>query len=234
MNKKSIVFGLALLACAIMAVALTACHHSAENDEQDAIEEEVVNLQPVTYPGRTIKYSQKFADLNEKHLEAAKQVGLSAPLSKREDVENKKNKLSKISTNSHYKVEELTHSSPYLTKNAALELEAICKDFQDILSRNGLPLYRPIVTSVLRTKEDVRNLQKRNSNSSSNSAHFYATTFDITYARYERISPEDGTYVPEDNLKLVLGQALLNEQRAGHIYVKYEINQGCFHITSRL
>lgn len=37
----------------------------------------------------------------------------------------------------------------------------------------------------------------------------------------------------QDNLKLVLGQVLLNEQRAGRIYVKYEWQQACFHITCR-
>jgi hypothetical protein len=37
----------------------------------------------------------------------------------------------------------------------------------------------------------------------------------------------------QDNLKLVLGQVLLNEQRAGNIYVKYEKKQACFHITVR-
>ncbi len=40
-------------------------------------------------------------------------------------------------------------------------------------------------------------------------------------------------YMTEENLKLALGQVLLNEQRAGHIYVKYEYKQACFHITSR-
>lgn len=220
------------MACAVMTMA--GCQSNTNNENETAVEaEEVAEPVAVTYPGRSIKYSQKFADLNEQHLAAASKVGI-APLAKRSDVANKKNKLTEIKTNAHYRVEDLTHSSPYLTKNAAAELDVICKDFQDILTRNNLPLYRPIVTSVLRTKEDVKNLQRGNSNSSSKSAHFHATTFDITYARYERMSPEDGTYVPDDNLKLILGQALLNEQRAGHIYVKYEINQGCFHITSRL
>jgi hypothetical protein len=39
--------------------------------------------------------------------------------------------------------------------------------------------------------------------------------------------------INEDNLKLVLGQVLLNHQRAGKIFVKYEAKQSCFHITVR-
>jgi hypothetical protein len=31
-----------------------------------------------------------------------------------------------------------------------------------------------------------------------------------------------------------LGQVLLNRQRRGRIYVKYEKKQSCFHITCRL
>ncbi|MCQ2339783.1 MAG: DUF5715 family protein [Paludibacteraceae bacterium] len=39
--------------------------------------------------------------------------------------------------------------------------------------------------------------------------------------------------ITDDNLKLVLAQTLLNQQRAGHIYVKYEAKQSCFHVTVR-
>jgi hypothetical protein len=50
--------------------------------------------------------------------------------------------------------------------------------------------------------------------------------------RYEKVT-QTRDYMHEDNLKLVLGQVLLNHQRAGKIYVKYEAKQSCFHITVR-
>ena len=130
-------------------------------------------------------------------------------------------------------VDELEHSLPYLTTNAAEELNRIGEGFADILERNGCPHYRFIVTSVTRTDASVRNLQRSgNINATSNSAHRYGTTFDITYRRFDK-NDRSADYMTEDNLKLALGQVLLNEQRAGRIYVKYEYKQACFHITSR-
>jgi hypothetical protein len=85
----------------------------------------------------------------------------------------------------------------------------------------------------LRTQADVSFLQKSgNVNATSNSCHCYGTTFDLAYYRYDKVT-RTNEYMHEDNLKLVLGQVLLNEQRAGRIYVKYEKKQACFHITVR-
>ena len=144
-----------------------------------------------------------------------------------------RHQLVEIKTNDNYIVDSLTHSVPYLIPAAAHELEAIGAEWADILARNGLPHYRFYVTSVLRTEEDIRYLQKSgNINSVTQSCHCYGTTFDLAYMRYNKVS-HTRTYMHEDNLKLVLGQVLLNHQRAGKIYVKYEWKQSCFHITVR-
>lgn len=187
----------------------------------------------VSYPGRTINYRTHFNHLNSAHLAAAKAKGLSAPPKNEAEVEKMRGKLVKIRSTKNYKVDDLSHSLPYLTKSAAKSLETVADDFADILERNGLPHYRFIVTSVLRTEESVRQLRKSgNINATTNSAHCYATTFDITYKRFDKAdtSPD---YMTDENLKLVLAQALLNAQRAGLVYVKYEYKQACFHITSR-
>lgn len=189
--------------------------------------------QLVAYPGRNIDYGSKFRDLNSMHMETAKVVGLSAPLEDKKAVKKCRGKLVRISSTKNYMVDELEHSLPYLTPAASLELERIAADFADILDRNNLPHYRFIVTSVLRTEESVKQLRKSgNVNATTNSAHCYGTTFDITYKRFDK-NDRSADYMSDENLKLVLGQALLNEQRAGRIYVKYEVKQACFHITSR-
>lgn len=187
----------------------------------------------VLYPGRDISYATKFNDLNTIQLHAAKRVGLKATPLDRNEVEHMRGLLVEVKNTRNYVIDPLSHSVPYLCPNSKAELDRIGEEFADILSRNGLPHYQFIVTSILRTQEDVSNLQRRNSNASENSCHCYGTTFDITYMRFEKAEKSDN-YVPEGNLMLVLGQALLNEQRAGHIYVKYERKQACFHITSRL
>ena len=196
-------------------------------------EEEIVEDSLVWYPGRTFSYKTKFNDLQVKQHAVASQIGLPRPPKDRADAASMRNQLVEIKTNENYIVDSLTHSVPYLIPSAARELEAIGAEWADILARNGLPHYRFYVTSVLRTQEDIRFLQKSgNINSTTQSCHCYGTTFDLAYMRYNKVT-RTHAYMHEDNLKLVLGQVLLNHQRAGKIYVKYEWKQSCFHITVR-
>lgn len=188
----------------------------------------------VQYPGRTFDYSVKFADLQASQMAVAKAKGLSAPLQTRHSVDGVRKSLRKVESNRNYIVDALTYSVPYLTPAAAAELDSIGEEFAHILERNDLPHYRFYVTSVLRTEQDVERLRASgNVNASPNSCHCYGTTFDLAYTRFEKVR-WGGKYMSEDNLKLVLGQVLLNRQRRGRIYVKYEKKQSCFHITCRL
>ena len=187
----------------------------------------------VSYPGRTFSYKQKFNDTQAKQEQAAKAIGLANPPQNRQEAARMRSQLKLIKSNDNYIVDSLTHSIPYLVPAAAAELERIGAEFADILQRNGLPHYQFYVTSVLRTKEDIKQLQKSgNINATTNSCHNYGTTFDLAYFRFNKVT-RTREYMHPDNLKLVLGQVLLNEQRAGRIYVKYEYKQACFHITVR-
>ena len=149
-----------------------------------------------------------------------------------------KNKLVKIKSNDYYTIDRLTHSIPYLTEGAAELLETIGRNFRDSLQSKGLNPNKIIVTSVLRTQEDVKRLQKSgNVNASSNSAHNYATTIDITYSRFDKIETRllrRYESVNTELLKSVLGEVLMELQKEGKCYVKYEKKQHCFHITSRM
>lgn len=187
----------------------------------------------VWYPGRTFSYKVKFNDLQAKQHEVASRIGLPRPPKDREDAARMRKQLVEIKTCDNYVVDSLTHSVPYLIPAAKRELEAIGAEWADILQRNGLPHYRFYVTSVLRTEQDIKYLQRSgNINSVTQSCHCYGTTFDLAYMRYDKVT-RTRRYMHEDNLKLVLGQTLLNHQRAGKIYVKYEWKQSCFHITVR-
>ena len=176
--------------------------------------------------------SAMFDDKNRVHLRSARQLGLKQPLKNRDEAESIKGRLVKIESNKYYKVDRLTHSIPYLTQGAANMLGMIGKNFQDSLKSKDLPSYSIIVTSVLRTKDDVKRLrQSGNPNASINSAHCHATTIDITYARFAkkgRKSAETAT------LKNVLGEVLRDLKKQKKCYVKYEVRQKCFHITTRI
>lgn len=212
----------------------TKSHDSQEGKtvEASAISEPIEDTM-VSYPGRTFSYKDKFRDTQSKQVQAARAIGLATPPKDRQHASKMRDQLKLVKTNENYVVDDLTHSIPYLVPQAAAELESIGREFADILQRNGLPHYRFYVTSVLRTQHDVKHLQKSgNMNATTNSCHCYGTTFDLAYYRYDKVT-RTREYMHQDNLKLVLGQVLLNHQRAGKIYVKYEYKQACFHVTVR-
>lgn len=189
------------------------------------------SVEYVYYRKSMMPLGKTFADLPEKHMEAAQKYGLKSIPMTRTDVNH--DRLVKIESCNLYEVDELTHSIPYLTKGAATELVAIATAFQRILSEHNLPKYKIVVTSVLRTQEDAKKLRKSgNVNASTNSAHCFAATFDISYVHFEK-ADDDRRMMDNYELKKVLAEALLKEKEAGNIYVKYERKQPCFHTTVR-
>ncbi len=96
-------------------------------------------------------------------------------------------------------------------------------------------MHKIIVTSILRTKDDVAKLRTRNGNATENSCHLYGTTFDICYNRYKQIQTEKQPrrQVQNDTLKWVFSEVLRDFREKNRCYIKYEVKQGCFHITVR-
>ena len=182
-----------------------------------------------------VSYRRSFGDLNEKHLAIAQAIGI-APLANREEAEEIMDRLTHIESNERYRVDSLTHSIPYLIPGAAALLDSIGQNFLDSCEAKGLNPNQVVVTSVLRTENDVKRLRRRNGNASKNSAHFYGTTFDISWKRFHKVEDPDGRPlqdVSSDTLKLVLSEVLRDLKAHNLCYVKYELKQGCFHITSR-
>lgn len=180
-------------------------------------------------------YKRIFSDLNEIHLKTAQSIGVKSVAS-REEAEHLKKKLVHIVSNEKYTVDSLTHSIPFLIPRADELLTAISTNFRDSLVTKGLNPYLPVVTSVLRTKEDVKKLRKRNINASENSAHAHGTTFDISWKRFRKVEDKKGRPLQDvsaDTLKLVLAEVLRDMRKEEKCYIKYELKQGCFHITAR-
>ena len=182
-----------------------------------------------------VSYKRSFPDLNDKHLEVAKAVGIR-PLEDREEAESMKEKLTHITDNEFYVVDSLTHSIPYLVPRASALLDTIGSNFLDSLAAKGLNTNQVIVTSVLRTQSDVKRLRRRNGNASANSAHCFGATFDVSWKRFKKVEDENGRPLQDvgsDTLKLVLSEVLRDLRQAEKCYIKYELKQGCFHITAR-
>ena len=187
---------------------------------------------------KELNYASLFNDQNGVQLKSAALFGIKQPLKNRDAADDVKDGLVRIRSNSHYSIAKLTHSIPYLTDGAAELLDMIGKNFLDSLESKGLNPNKIIVTSVLRTQEDIKKLQKSgNPNAVKNSAHCYATTFDIAYAYYDKTWFKNFRFcesVEPETLKKVLGEVLRDLRRQKKCYVKYEVKQRCFHITTRI
>ena len=175
----------------------------------------------------------EFPDSNSVQLAAATKYGVS-PVKDRNDAEHRVKDLVYIGSNPYYHVDKLNNSVPYLVPRAAVLLQDIGKAYYDSLQIKGIPLHKIIVTSVLRTRDDVRKLRNRNGNATENSCHLYGTTFDLCYNRYKTVEDPDGPArraVRNDTLKWVLSEVLRDFRKQGRCYIKYEVKQGCFHMT---
>ena len=176
-----------------------------------------------------------FPDTQAVQLTAAMKYGVKR-VKNREDAENRKNELVYVGANPYYHIDPLYSSIPYLVPRAAVLLQDIGQAFFDSLYVKGIPLHRPIVTSVLRSEADVVKLRRHNGNATENSCHLYGTTFDICYNRYETVENPNGPArrpVRNDSLKYVLSEVLRDMREQGRCYIKYEVKQGCFHMTVR-
>ena len=179
-------------------------------------------------------FGNTFPDQQNVQIVAASRHGV-APVQNREEAEHSKGKLVYVGSNPFFYVDKLNNSIPYLVPRASVLLQDIGRAYFDSLQIKGIPLHKIIVTSILRTKDDVSKLRTRNGNATENSCHLYGTTFDVCYNRYKQIQTEKQPrrQVQNDTLKWVFSEVLRDFREKNRCYIKYEVKQGCFHITVR-
>lgn len=231
-----------VLSLLLLVIVLVSVKNCGGEDEELAFDADVtekpytftykpsVEAPAVAHRISNISYSKGFNDMNDTHLSAARKIGIK-PLERREGVGEASRTLVEIDDFDAYVVDSLTHSVPFLVPEAAALLSRIGKNFQDSLVMKHLPPHKLIVTSVLRTKHDVKRLKRGNVNSSANSAHCYATTFDISWKRF--FSEYGETTENAAKLKSVFAEVLRDLKKQGCCYVKHEKKQACYHITAR-
>ena len=189
------------------------------------------------HPVRSVpSYAKCFPDVQDVQIVAAKRWGVP-PVRNRDEAEHRREQLVYIGANPSYCIDKgMSHSIPYLVPRAANLLSDIGRSYMDSLYIKGIPLHRIIVSSVLRTQDDVARLQRGNGNATTESCHMFGTTFDICYNRFSTVSPPgepERRAVQNDTLKWVLSEVLRDIREEGRCYIKYEVKQGCFHITVR-
>lgn len=191
------------------------------------------------YTKPIVRWTDKeFCDLNDVQLVAARKNGLKHRLANREEAEElvAKGGLVFVGASPLFCADDFKHSIPYLVPKAHRLLNRVAINFIDSLKSKGIPAHKIIVSSVLRTTADVSRLQRQNVNATTQSCHEYATTFDITYKRYDEME-EDPLKVHDMNrevkMKRALGEVLRDLRYEGRCYVKHEVKESCFHVTVR-
>ena len=192
----------------------------------------------VNQPIKSYVHDKDFGDGNELQLTAARKNGIDVAIPTREEAQKlvDQGKLVWVGGSPLFYLDDLHHSMPYLVPKAYRLLNRIGINFIDSLQSKGVPPHKIIVTSVLRSNEDVSRLKRQNGNAVSESAHVFATTFDISYTKYDEMA-DDPMKVHDANreitMKRALGEVLRDLRYEGRCFVKYEVKQGCFHITVR-
>ena len=193
-------------------------------------------VRPLRRGSKVWSYPACFPDIQDVQIVSAMANGIT-PAASPNDLEAllHSRRLVCIYGSPFYAVEPLTHSLPYVVPKMQQLLNTIGILFLDSCLAKGLPPHLPVVTSVLRTNEQVARLQRGNSNATTNSCHLYGTTVDIAYTRFVPVRgtpPEEPTRW-DDDLKFVLAEVLYDLRLAGCCYIKYEHKQACFHLTVR-
>lgn len=213
------------LIIAIIAVPkiFRACRKVVVPEKQEAVV-------PSRYTPTIKNLKKQFNDMNPQHVRASKKYGLNDAPKTRDDVQ--KENLKEIKDCKYYVIGELTHSVPYLSESGKMLLDEIGKNFADSLAAKGITETRFIVSSVLRTDEDVKALRKSgNVNASKNSAHCFGGTFDIAWMNWDTPKKHNADW---NQLRGVMAEVLRDLQKEDRCYVKFEQKQTCFHITSRI
>ena len=108
------------------------------------------------------RFEDAFPDLNDVQLATAQRLGLPDAIENRDEAVHKMRELVYVGDCPFYTIKPLHHSIAYLVPRAARLLEEIGRSFMDSLATKGYPLHKMTVTSILRTKEDVRRLRNVN------------------------------------------------------------------------
>ncbi|MDX1420107.1 MAG: DUF5715 family protein [Rubricoccaceae bacterium] len=157
----------------------------------------------------------------------------------------------------HYVVRTLEHSAPFVTPDLRALLDRIGERFQAGLAERGLPPYRFVLSSALRTPALQEDLRESNRNAATAaSSHEYGVSVDIVNWRYvhapdrlDALALPPGTARPEayralldeayaaygyrywDHLFGLMTEILTDLQDRGDAVVLLESEQPVFHIT---
>ncbi len=180
-----------------------------------------------------VQYERELRDQLWTYVEQSRQHGIPLILKNKRDIDRLVSQgiLKELKQNDYYVLDTMYYSYPYLVQDAHKLLIEIGERFQRKLENTGLECTRFTVTSVLRTEESIRRLQRRNRNSVRNSPHLHGTTFDLSYKTFFAEHPLSEGEV--HYLGQMLMHSLYELRKEKKCWVTYEVWQTCLHVVSR-
>jgi hypothetical protein len=141
-------------------------------------------------------------------------------------------KMVEIKDGNGFLVAEMSHSFPYLTRDARGLLYEIDKKFRVKISGTRLKGTRFKITSMTRTTDKLKRLRGVNSNASLNSPHLFGNAFDISCIKFSSrklfLTNCDRKYYME-----ALAEVIWQLRKEKKCWATYEVNQNCFHVVAR-
>ena len=178
-------------------------------------------------------FSRKLNDRIPDYIDNARLTGIEKCCDEDDIAERiSAGQLFKVRSGRNFKIEKMAHSYPFLTHNSRKLLNEIAKRFRKKVRKDGLTGSGFIITSMTRTAENLKDLGKKNNNTSDNSPHLNGNAFDISYARFSFrklfITECDKWYMKE-----ALAEVIWKLREEKKCWATYEKSQGCFHVVSR-
>ncbi|MCB8999556.1 MAG: hypothetical protein H6540_05750 [Bacteroidales bacterium] len=178
-------------------------------------------------------YSKKLADKLVDYIAVSSSTGIRKCKNEKEIMEYAASgKLKEIKDCKAYYLDNLSHSYPYLTKDAKELLDEIADRFGEKISNTRLKGSKFKITSVTRTTEKLKSLRGVNSNASLNSPHMYGNTFDISYKTFKThkyfMTNCDDKYLME-----ALAEVIWQLRKEKKCWATFEKSQNCYHVVAR-
>jgi len=178
-------------------------------------------------------FSRKLKDMLPDYIAISSAAGIEKCRDRKELMKKAADReVFRIRNGRGYRIEDLSYSYPFLTKEGRKLVRDIGKRFRKKISGTPLGGSDFMITSMTRTEEIVKDLRKSNSNASENSPHYHGNAFDISYVRFTAkkwfVTDCDRSY-----LKEALAEVIWQLRDEKKCWATYEINQGCFHVVAR-
>jgi hypothetical protein len=196
--------------------------------------------------------------LNARHVSLAESLGVAPP----DSLGTLPDGLVRADTLAAVRVLDGTYSDPLVTPAGLIALRLVGDTLAAAARQAGVPVVRPVATSLLRSAASQAALRRVNANAAAGrSSHEFGTTFDLSYRQFEPLPPDapvvsdrvprvfrpavrrtvaartadaHASLVAEypSRYDALLGRALIRLEDAGALVALRERNQTVYHVTA--